>query len=224
MTTKIRPIPEGAELGWTVEINGARLQDARYVRVAHPRLGELNFGQRPEGTQGWAWNEAGGGGSVTIPYVVFNGRLYVGMVYEERLLAGGFVWNVPRAFLDPGETHFQTAIRDTVQEEMGYSPPEGRISPLLGEAASWNSTFLETWEEGKGVQYFALEVLPQELREEGGGYIFSEALTPRSRAGERILACRFHPWWMAGRVGDNFSGKAFARLVDTKRNLIACLK
>lgn len=191
------------------------------LHIVNKDLGTLHFGLRPEGTQGWSW-EPQNGGAVVIPYAVLQEKLYVGMLYEERPFAGGFVWNVLREGSKQNERSFETAIRG-LQEEMGIVS-QGRIFQLDGEPANWGSTHIETWEEGKGSEYFALEIFPEELEKDGEEYTLKEQTIPHSQVGEVILGCAFHPWWMAGKVSDNFSGMAFARLINTKRELIAFLK
>lgn len=221
--TLIRPIPDGTKHPWSAEITfdeeGVKVQMALFTSP----LGNLAWGQRPEGTIGWLWRETGGGGSVTTLYTVVNQRLYLSMLYEERKTQGGLAWNVPRAFVDPNEDHFTAAQRE-MGEEIGYIPLETRLFLLQGEPGNWNSTFSDTSEVGKGVRFYGLEVLPHELEPEGEVFKFKAFLQPKTKLGERILACRFHPWWMAARVSDHFSGKALSRLVDTRRELIAFLK
>ena len=48
--------------------------------AVHPKLSTLSWGLRPEATVGWIWEETGGGGVGTLPYVIVNGELMIGMI------------------------------------------------------------------------------------------------------------------------------------------------
>lgn len=61
MSKLIKPIPKGIKHNWQIEIDGQTVE-ASHVTLSNPKFGELSFGQRPEGTIGWIWHEAGGGG------------------------------------------------------------------------------------------------------------------------------------------------------------------
>lgn len=68
-----------------------------------------------------------------------TGHIYVGLVKEYRPLLGGEVWNVPRGFVDFGETHQQAAECEVV-EGMGYKSVIGKVIKLA-EGLNPNSTY-----------------------------------------------------------------------------------
>ncbi len=217
MNTLITDIPEEkqAKRGWKVELNGQTVEQMNRVRISHPKFGELNHGLTPGGWDGWSFHEIGGGGSVTVPFSVINDQLYVGVVEQNRPNQGGNVLNTPRGFLDPGEKHFEAAIREA-GEELGVDDNriEERIFRLDGDPMNPNSTFFETAEEGEGVKLFAFSVLESELQNDGDGYIFREdSLKPASKAAEGILKCRMIPWKQAAQLGDMFTVAAVGRLL-----------
>ncbi len=209
MSELIQPIPTEMKNPWVVAIDGNPVQ-AREIRISNPQFGTLSFGQRPEGTIGWIWKEVGGGGVGIVPYVVQNARLFIGMINQERPCQGGMVWNIPRGFLDPKLTHFETAVGES-EEELGINVGE-RLAPLLGLPANSNSTFFDTTDPGAGFNYYFFKVLPEEV--EGDPPVFRKSLfRPKSIIAERIVSSRFFPWFEAATVADQFSNVGVARLI-----------
>lgn len=134
--------------GWEIIVNGEPLQGSiQRVILRQEKMGvTIDLGRGPEGTYDHPTiQELGGGGSVVVPYLVNMGELYVGVVNEYRLTCTDgervTVPNVPRGFLDPGETHFETAKRE-LTEEAGYTPVDERIIQLPGDGMNPNSAFL----------------------------------------------------------------------------------
>lgn len=213
---------EQASRGWEVEVNGKVIKDVLSVKLAQGRMGiSLEYGKTPAGFDGLALEEAGGGGSVTVPFIVINGEVYVGLVEENRPFSGGVVLNVPRGFLVPGETHFETAKRE-LEEETGYTPLDKRIVALEGEPMNPNSTFFVTKTQDKGVKPFKVYVTNEEVKLTSDSsdpkeriYDFNqEVIKPVSRAGERVMRSRFYHWTRALRVKDMFTVSAVGRLVQ----------
>jgi len=224
----IRPIldEEQEKRGWTVEVNGEVVPTVSEVRLFNEKMGlEVRYGMRAEGFDGLLDHEPGGGGSVIVPWVKIDGMLYVGMLHQNRptqyVHPMEAVWNVPRGYLDPGETHIETATRE-FQEETGFTRPEGRIVELPGLPVNANSARFDTSREGEGVKFYAFEVLPQEIKQtyvdddseivvhglttQRTTYKFDkEFVSPVSKGAERIMGCYFFPWWEAALVGDLFT-------------------
>lgn len=151
-----------------------------------------------------------------IPYIVLGGRLFTGMILQERAGQGGLVWNIPRGFLDPTKTHFESAAKE-MNEETGIKNPQNRLRGLCGEPANSNSTFFDT-SAGGGFQYFSFEVFLEEIEttKETDVLKFREGIfKPQTTIAERIVACRFFPWTTAATIRDNFSNAATARLITT---------
>ena len=210
MSGLIRPIPSGERNSWEVTVNGQVLYGVNEVRISHPKFGTLAFGQRPERTQGWIWQEVGGGGMGIVPYLVQEGGLFIGMIQQERHCQGGLIWNIPRGFLEPSLTHFESAEGEGA-EELGIDVGE-RLQSLFGSPGNPNSTFFDTTAEGSGFHYYSFQVLPEEV--EGEPPVFREGLfKPKSTMAERIVDCRFFPWTMAATVSEQFSNVGVARLI-----------
>lgn len=214
----IGPIPKGTRRGWEVRLNGEIVEEVTELEISS-RFGNLRYGMRQEGYDGLLFHETGGGGSVTIPYFIKNpGEIFVGMVWQSRPTQGGFVWNVPRGFLAPGESHFAAAGRE-LAEETGFTPLQERIR-LLGGGVNPNSAFFDTSLMGEemlcGVNFFALEVDSNEVEAQQDGTLrFREGfLRGVSRVGETILGCAFHPISFAISVSDMFTVAGCARLLQ----------
>lgn len=220
-STLIKPIPEETQTkrGWTVEVNGKVVPDVSSVRLSHPRFGELNYGLTPGGYDGLSFHEVGGGGAVTVPYVIINEELYIGLVEQYRHNQGGKIWNLPRGFLDPGENHFGAAIRET-KEETGFT---FSVPKRLKELAAWpgnpNSAFFETPTKDEGVRFYALQILPDEVEEttEAGITTFRfkpGLLKPASKQAEIISRCEFAHWTETMKLGDLFTRAGVGTLLS----------
>lgn len=219
----VSPLTEGeqASRGWKVELNGESIVEVISFKVVQERMGiSLEYGKTPAGYDGLALEEAGGGGTVVIPYVNIDGEIYVGMVEENRPFAGGTVLNVPRGFLNPGETHFETAKKE-LEEETGYTAIEKSIKPLEGEPMNPNSTFFVAKDPDKGVRPYKVSIEQDEVRllidsqnPRERVYEFNpEVIKPVSRMGERVMRSKFHHWTAALQVRDMFTVAGVGRLV-----------
>lgn len=208
---------------WHVCINGAQVPDVSFLTIDHKVIGTLSYGDTPAGYDGWAFHEAGGGGAVTMPFTAIDDVLWVGLVQQHRHNQGGDVWNVPRGFLDSGESHQNAASRE-LAEETGYLVDAGTVFRLPGVGANPNSTFFETWGDGEGVGFFALEVSPDNLMCKEGNLVFrtehldSSEHNRSNRTAEMIWRSRFFRWEEAVFMGDMFSNAAVARLLGWMRS------
>lgn len=254
----IRPMTcdEQAKRGWTVEVSGKIVPDLSHVRLFNERMGvELQYGWRIEGYDGVVIHEPAGGGSVLVPYVIYDVPsaalnysldreiLWVGLLDQERKTQGGRVLNLPRGFLNPGETHFETAVRE-FKEETGHTAKTNRITDLC----SWysargnaNSAFFDTsrlLRDGRpeGAQYYAVEFHPDEVYvtklhpDDPPVLAFKkDVVRPagNSPTAERIFSCYFYPWDVAAGIADQFTSAGISRLLSYlvtrshKMNLLA---
>ena len=233
MSNLIKPIPDGTRHDWTIEVDGKAV-DVKYVVFNNPKFGKLSFGRRPEGTIGWIWHEASGGGQGVVPYAVINNCLHIGLINENRPTLSGFSWNIPRGFINPGETHLESA-RNEINEEIG-NLPELELEKLDGAPSNPNSTFFDTSKNGEGFVFFGLKIPADMLvkRENlltawditcyNPSDVFYEfkdrSIKPISKIGEKIVACLFVPWYYASMVPDTFSGMGTLKLLATKINLV----
>lgn len=220
------PIPAERQnvRNWYVSLDGNPIHQVKTLTIDHPTLGTLTYGDTPAGYDGWTFHEAGGGGAVTLPFAILDGALWIGLVQQRRPNQGGDVWNVPRGFLDSGERHEDAARRELI-EETGYDVAAGRVFALPGAGANPNSTFFETWDEGEGVQFYALEVAPDDLVMDGDNWAFrperiaSSERDRGNRVAEMIWRGRFFPWHEAAGVSDMFTNAAVARLLAHLRRV-----
>jgi len=208
MNSKIQFIPKGMNRGWQVLVNGQPYAGhVEMLQLDNPSYGTLTYGKNPAGNyDSWAFHEVGGGGSVIIPFVLIQNEIWIGVVQQVRPLQSAQpVLNVPRGFLDPNEKHFEAAVRET-DEEVGFSQGS-RIFQLPGKPVNPNSAFFETWGKDEGVEFFAIEILHDEIQPgEGETWIVKPGiLKPVDKAAEGILKSIFIPWGQAALLGDAFT-------------------
>lgn len=227
LTKNVTPLTEEeqAKRGWKLTVNGTEVPGVSSAKLTQEKMNiVVEYGKTPEGYDGITIEEAGGGGSVIIPSVVIDGQLYIGVVEENRPKAGGKQFNVPRGFLDPGETHFAAAKRE-LAEESGYTPMEDRIQDIGGEPMNPNSTFFVTKGSDKGVKPFAVQVRQDEVRKVQSEndnpidrvYEFNpdviQGVTP---AGKKVMNSKFIHWTKAMGLKDMFTVAAVGRLVTAQ--------
>lgn len=212
------PIPEGFRWrSWVVRIDGQEYW-ADLVEIKS-RYGTLTYGVRPEGYDGWAFAQEGGGGSVTIPYTrTPGGTLLVGLIFEDRPNLGGKQWCAIGGFKDPGETHADAGLREFF-EEVGVDPNEFAPRPLAGMPAVPDRLFWQADpDEGEGNHFYAVRI-PFELLQQytDGNYGFSENVPLEAR--KTIIAkgegcVRFMPVNTAiQKTPDCIAGMGIARLL-----------
>lgn len=208
----INPIPKDMKRSWTVILNGEVIDDVESLVIEHPNFGSVRYGLRPEGYDGWLAYQPGGGGSVAMPYLIKDRRLYVGVVEEKREPAGGIVLNVPRGYIDPGETHLQAAVRET-SEETGFNAASRMVAISAGTNID-NSIFVA--KDGDGVHYFAFEVFEEEVEYNGSYNVptfkFKGDLQPKTGIGEKIHKCIFFPYDWCVNLNDQFTLTGLSKL------------
>lgn len=221
------PKEKQSNAGWRMIVNGNSWSEISSATLRQEKMGiDITYGMRPEGYDGVSIREFNGGGAVTIPYMIHpdTGRIYVGVIKENRPLLGGEVWNVPRGFIDMGETHQEAAEREVV-EEMGYQRESGRIIKLA-EGLNPNSTYFDTShanEDGSlaGVAIFAMPLRQEDLEkvtnEQGEEvYVFPRTIREAARgdgASERIFGSMFVPIKQAMVSRDMFTSAAAGQLL-----------
>lgn len=213
---QIGTIPEDHNRGWTVLIDGEPTQVGK-LEIVHEKLGVLTYGLRPEGWDGWAFAETGGGGSITIPYCkTTEGELLVGFILENRSNMGGKRWCAIGGFKEPGETPLEAAVREAFEEAgVDFGANMIRLEGMPGLPGNANRLFfIANPDEDEGVHAYGLEVPVSLLQKSEDGYRFREgkigaALMPKGDRG--VL---FMPWRDAvQKSADCLAGFAVARLV-----------
>jgi hypothetical protein len=160
---------------------------------------------------GVSFREQGGGGSVIIPFTLWKGELYIGVIYQFRENEFGVVMNVPRGAKDSGEDHLTAAERELSEEYGGKLTLKiGHQLLDLGEPVNPNNSFFQ----GEGVKFFAVEIPSNELT------TFKNWLIPRrqdvlnhSQLEEQISGSMFIHWHEAIHLRDLFTVAAVARLL-----------
>lgn len=200
------------ERGWSVYLNGELVKNVSELTIENPNIGKLGYGDKG-GYDGVNFHEIGGGGSVIIPFVEYARGTLIGVVEQKRPNQGGIVLNVPRGFLNPGEKHFEAAIRET-KEETEFKKPEDRFFPIKGSPVNPNSAFFVTANDGEGVKFFGLKIFPEEVTNNNGEVVFrKEHIKPVSRAAEGIVKCKFIPYEDVIMLSDAFSIVGATRLL-----------
>jgi 8-oxo-dGTP pyrophosphatase MutT (NUDIX family) len=217
-TSLIRPLTPDERAGrkWTVRINGALQPDVTSAEISAPEFGTVRYGMTPGGYDGWSFAEAGAGGSTIVPFCVDDGRLLIGTIREFRHNLGGEVANVPRGFIDAGETHLAAARRELAEETGLHSD---QVFELPGDPVNCNSSFFETPSRELGVRFFAVDV-PKELLEHRQGritfrddVIANNAVDDARRRDDRIGGTEFVEWTQAAGYRDMFTIAAVGRLL-----------
>lgn len=216
LDTRIEKLNEGVKPGWRLLVDGAPVEVKEMAVLVNEKLGRLTYGKSPSGEYDqWAFHEAGGGGSVIVPYSMIDNQIFIGTVTQSRPLQSEQpVVNTPRGFMDPEKSHFQAASSE-LAEEMGLAMP---VVDLGGEGGNPNSAFFETWGENEGVKFFAVKVPSDKLiAGENGQYGFKPgAVQPveGDKMAERILGSKFIPLEEAGKLGDMMTLSGITRLIN----------
>lgn len=155
MAFNLSQIPQDKGRGWTVLVDGEERLLVGKVEI-NSKFGSLTYGLRPEGYDGWAFREQGGGGVVTVPYTRRpDGELFVGLLLEKRANMGdGPVWCAIGGFVDPDESHDKAQAREAL-EESGLDTAKAK--ELAGVATNANRAFfVADVSAGEGVRAYSL--------------------------------------------------------------------
>jgi len=207
-STLIRPIPPElrSERGWTVHVDGDRLESVAVVIIEHPHYGKLSYGLTPHGYDGWVFAEARGGVGLLV-HVELDGELFVVVVEQDRPNQGGFVLNIPRGFIDLDEDPL-TAARRELKEETGLELAAERFVQLPGAPGNPNSAFFDTRGPDTGVRFYAVRLEPAELPGQSWA---------RPSGGEQIRCARLVPWFELAGFADMVGNAGLARLLASRR-------
>lgn len=232
-TTRMKEIPAGLKRGWEVILERAdgipiQITDLTRLSLVHPKFGRVTYGEHPNGGyDAWAIHEPGGGGSCVLPFIkMSDGSIFVGLLFEKRMLQTkvGMAWNTVMGFLEPGQSHFETAVGE-LGDETGIKPLTDRVHLLPGHPGNHNSSNEETWGlapdgQDEGMRFYSYEVLPSEVEgadDDDENLQLKAGLHPKPGVGEKIAACKFMYWKEAVRLtGDMQTMSAIGRLVAEK--------
>jgi ADP-ribose pyrophosphatase YjhB (NUDIX family) len=208
---RIADIPDSAPSPWKIEVNGEAV-NARHVRLAS-KFGELEYGMRPEGYPGWAFREAGGGGSVTLPWCKdTNGDILIGLRLEDRKNMGGEALCIIGGFKEPEETHRQAQERE-LAEEAGLSSTNA--TPELGLPACSNRLFfVANPHKGEGVHGWHLQIPFEwlELSHDKQHYRLKTGVQDANLPKPELI--HFYPWREAVKhTADALAGLPICRLL-----------
>lgn len=207
---------------WFVEVEG-KLVPARHARfvLKNPaknmhRVVELGWvdDQRGNAYDAIRYWELGGGGTVTIPYALFESQLWIGVVTQFRVHMGGDVENAPRGYLKVGGTSRDENASEELAEEVG--PKVAALNApvqMEGNGVNMNSAVFWTAEANEGNSFHAVEVPDGYLERRGERELrFKEGLVA-PEGGESIIRCRFVPWMDVVHGRDGLSIVGVARLI-----------
>lgn len=160
-----KQVPDTSKAGLNVDVERNSEGKVTQVSAHQGRMGvDVGYGQGPDGYDQWAIREPNGGGSVTVPYVVIDGELYVGAISQFRRFTGRKITEVSRGFSLPDETHDETSSRELGEETGAHESLSSRRYPLDGKNVNPNSTFfIANPNKGEGVKFFALQMRPDEV-------------------------------------------------------------
>jgi ADP-ribose pyrophosphatase YjhB (NUDIX family) len=216
----IYPIPDSVQNIWQIFIDGQPIEHYSHL-AAKSKYGVMNLGISPDLGQHITFQEPGGGGSVIIPFVLIQEQqivglkelnkkqdyqVYAGLIEQQRDRQGGLVWNVPRGYVNQGDSHSQTAAKE-LTEETGLS---GQPFLLPGQSLNPNSSYFETGKDN-GVQIYAINLGPDQASWQAGQVVLLDNPQP-TEVHEKVGQCRFFPLAELTQLGDMFSVAAEARL------------
>lgn len=216
----ISPVVPGAKQGWELMVNGEKIEGVSEVKLINSSIGmSVEYGQRPEGYDGFVIRERGG--AVTLPYMISDGQIYVGLVSEYRPTMGEEqTLNAPRGMADLGDkSHDETARRE-LQEETGYKAEKDKLAKLATGLNANSALFDNSRDEQAGVSIYALRVEPDELEishdDEGNVfYQFPQSVmgSAQNRTTEQIFGSKFIPIMTARESKDMFTRVACGDLL-----------
>jgi len=113
--TVLEPIPQGMARGWSLLVNGDVIPNVSMIELRHPKYGALFYGKSPSGNfDQWSFHEAGGGGSVTVPFVLINGALYIGVANRVLFKIGSIRFSMSHGVF-------------SILEKLTFKPQNGKV-------------------------------------------------------------------------------------------------
>ena len=218
--SSVYPIPASVEHIWQVFVDGQSIGNYSHL-AAQSKYGVMNLGISPDLGQHVTFQEPGGGGSVIIPFVIIQKQqviglndldkkddyqVYAGLIEQQRDRQGGLIWNVPRGYVNQGDSHSQTAAKE-LTEETGLI---GQPFLLPGQSLNPNSSYFETGKDG-GVRLYAINLGPDRADWLDGQVVLLNNPQP-TEVYEKIVRCKFFPLAELSQLGDMFSVAAESRL------------
>lgn len=163
--------------------------------------------------------ELGGGGVALVPFLIWNGELWVATTLQYRFLLGreepGFI----RGYKPPGVPANEHILQEAV-EEFGESVlAGGQPFPLIGEPVNSASHVIDTRplpnEPNPGGYMFGVPLAQSSLEfVDGRPTIKDQAFNPSDKL-EALRRGRIMPWWEAIRHRDGVLSTGVARLMST---------
>lgn len=169
--------------------------------------------QRGNVYDGMRYGELGGGGAVTVPYTLWRDMLFIGVVTQHRVHAGGDVRNVPRGYLKVGSPDRTQNAEEELAEEIG--PRVAALATpvrLDGEGANPNTAVFWTPKPEDGNTFHAVFISPDYLCQKNNVLGFIDGIVA-PEGGESIVGCSFIPWYQAACLRDGLTNMAVARLL-----------
>lgn len=199
---------------WTVVVDNMELDDISTIEL-RAKFGVLTYGQRPEGYPSWVFAQQGGGGVITLPYVIpVEGELLVGLIKEKRANMGEEpVWCVVGGFIKPSETHREAQARELAEEAGFLEVLQSKEMPGLPINAN-RAFFVADPLKGEGDHAYCLRVSEGDLEADGDSFKLKDALLfPDFK---KVNDLRFFPWRKAVLMtADGLALAALARLKVT---------
>lgn len=161
----LKSVPDSSKAGWNVGVEHDSEGKVTKVSANQGRMHvDVDYGQGPQGYDQWGIREPNGGGSVTIPYLVIDGELYVGAISQFRPFTGRKITEASRGFSLPIETHEEAAKREFDEETGANESLTSRIHPLEGRPVNPNNTFfIANPSKNEGSKIFGLPIKPEEV-------------------------------------------------------------
>lgn len=136
-----------------------------------------------------------GGGSVCLPFIVIEGEVWVGVLTQNRPLAGGNIKNCPRGFKKLDEEALETARRELSEELIGLESAE--IIEMPGKKVNMNTAFSDTV-NGGSISFTALNIPESAIEYKEGIPAFKDFIAvPKKSNAEKILSCELITIWEA---------------------------
>ena len=175
-------VPHGIDHEWMVFFDNRRVRNP-FGRVdlvllkgegdqqiyRHLQLGLM--GSEGNEYEAIAYYEAGGGGTVVIPFVVVEGRLHIGVLIQHRQLMGQKpVMTAAGGYKAPADVSDRQTGERELREEVTRQSVILRGFMIEGDPVNPNRAVVITAGEGEGVTFFAAEINSDYVKKVDDGY------------------------------------------------------